>query len=235
MEQFKIRQGGFTEVKKKILLRIIPLLIVAITVGLGIGLNKKDDNVNVLSYVIPIAVLAGFGIYRGVNRQKNLFESYTISISEDSIAREQTNTPTIKIAFTDVNEIIKNSNGSFIIKGRTALDVIGIPAQIDNYAHIETTLNHIKPIHVLTKKSAGQKLTLPITFATLGLMATVYIATNKILVGISGTLLTGILIYSFIQIQRNKNIDSKTKRAGYWLIPVLLSIVAITFIKFSGK
>jgi len=215
MEQFKIRQGGFNELRKQMLAKKIPLVVIAVAVGLAIfqfSANNQNSNVNVWPYIIPMALLSvGFGLYRGMNRQRKLFESYTLSISDDSIVREQTNTPTIKIAFSDVNEIIKNSNGSFTIKGRTALDVIGIPAQIDNYEHLETTLNFIRPLNVFTKQAASQKLTLPITLATAALMATVYLATNKILVGISGILLTGILIYSFIQIQRSKNIDKKNK------------------------
>src|SRR6185503_14947178 len=99
MEQFKIRAGGFNEIRKLMLVKTIPLSVIAVAVGLGISQNNQNDSVNVLPYVIPFALLSlGIGLYRGVNRQKKLFESYTLSISDDSIIREQTNTPTIKIA-----------------------------------------------------------------------------------------------------------------------------------------
>lgn len=239
MEQFKIRQDGFAEIRKQMLAKSIPLTLIAVVIGLGISLfnpNNQNSSVNVLPFVIPFVLLAvGFGLYRGVNRQKKLFESYTLSISDNSVVREQANTPTIKIPFSDINAIIKNSNGSFTIKGRSSLDVIGVPSQIDNYEHLESTLNLIRPMTVVSQQPTTRKFTMPIVIATLALMATVYLATNKILVAVSGILLSGIIIYSFIQIQRNKNIDNRTKRASYWIILVLFSIIGIMVFKISAN
>ncbi len=220
------------------LVKTIPLAVIAVAVGLGVSYfnpNNQGDKVNVMPIVIPVAFGAvAFGLFRGVNRQKQLFQSYCLTISETGIVREQKNTPTISLSFSDINEILKNSNGSFTIKGRTALDVIGVPAQIDNYQHLETTLNQIRPLNIKTIEPTAQKLRVPLIFLTLGLFAIVYLVSNKIIVGISGTTLTGILIYSFIQIQRNKNIDSKTKRSSYWVILVLFSVIAITIFKLTA-
>lgn len=238
MEQFKIKPEGFKEIRKQMLVKTIPLAVIAVAVGLGVSYfnpNNQGDKVNVMPIVIPVAFGAvAFGLFRGVNRQKQLFQSYCLTISETGIVREQKNTPTISLSFSDINEILKNSNGSFTIKGRTALDVIGVPAQIDNYQHLETTLNQIRPLNIKTIEPTAQKLRVPLIFLTLGLFAIVYLVSNKIIVGISGTTLTGILIYSFIQIQRNKNIDSKTKRSSYWVILVLFSVIAITIFKLTA-
>jgi hypothetical protein len=92
-------------------------------------------------------------------------------------------------------------------------------------------LNHIQPLKILTKTTASQKLTIPIAITTLILMATTYLATNKILVAFSGITLSTLLIYSFIQLQRNKNIDKNTKSGSYFTIIVLVSIVGTVIFK----
>jgi hypothetical protein len=66
-------------------------------------------------------------------------------------------------------------------------------------------------------------------------MATVYISFNKILVGICGLIVSGLLIRSFIKIINNNNIDNKTKRIGYYSLLVLASIVAVTIMKVTSN
>ena len=63
-------------------------------------------------------------------------------------------------------------------------------------------------------------------------MATTYISTNKIVVSVSGILLITFLIFSFIKIQSNKNLDSKTRKSSYWVIVVILSLIGIIASKF---
>ncbi len=66
-------------------------------------------------------------------------------------------------------------------------------------------------------------------------MAAVYISKDKIVVGVSGTILLLVLGYSFYEVQISKNIDSKTKRSMWWLIPVTISIITIVYYKLFGK
>ncbi len=220
------------------LARAIPLAILAASFGIGISYfnpNNQPDDANIMPFLIPCVFgLVALGLYLGVSRQKVLFESYCLTISDMQIVREQKNTPTIVLPLSHVSQIIKNSNGSFTIKGKTKLDVIGVPAQIDNYGNLETSLHQICPLTTQTVEPLTQKLNFAIVVAMLGLMACVYLASNKIIVGISGTILSAVLIYSFIQIQRNKNIDSKTKRSSYTTILVLLSVIAITIYKLMA-
>jgi hypothetical protein len=238
-EHYKIKPDGFKEIRKQILAKSIPLGVVALIVGLGIpsfNSNNQTDQASVLPIVIPICLGAlAFGLYKGVNRQKKLFQSYVLTITENEIIREQSNTPSINISHSDITSISKNANGSFKIKGKSAQDVIGVAAQIDNYEQLERSLSQIRILEIKSKSSFEQKLIFPLALATLGLMATVYLATNKIIVGLSGAIMVGLLSWSFIQIQRNKNIDIKTKRGSYWIILVLFSIIAVTITKLVVK
>lgn len=91
MQIFKIRQDGFKEIKKQMLIRTLPIMLIAVTIGIVISsINPKDKaDVNVLPIIIPlIEVAVGFGLYRGLNRQKTLFDSYTLTVTNNLITRE---------------------------------------------------------------------------------------------------------------------------------------------------
>ena len=238
MQIFKIRQDGFKEIRKKMLLISIPMLLIAGAAGITIStINSKgkENDVNVLPVVIPMVVLAlGFGLYRGVNRQKGLFESYTLTINNNLITREQLNTPTISIYFNDIKEIAKHKNGGFSIKGKEASDLIGIPLQIDNYPTLEAALQQIQPLIVKDKASFIEKYQSLAGLLTIGLMLCVYTVNNKIVVGLTGSALVALMVWSLIQIRTSKNIDRKTKKSIWWVVLVLASVIAVMFLKLTG-
>jgi len=239
MQQFKVRQDGFKEIKKQLLLRAVPIILVAATAGIVIStINSKNNEtgINVLPFIIPlIAVSIGFGLYRGVNRQKDLFNSFTLKVSNNLITREQMNTPTISIYVEDIKEIRKNKNGSFTVKSKNPSDIINIPTQIENYSELEESLARITPITTKSTEPILQKYRSLLSLLTIGLMLCVYTVTNKILVAVSGTLLIGLMIWSFFEVRRSKNIDAKTKRVSWWVLLVLLSVIGVMIMKLIGQ
>lgn len=238
MQVFKIRHNGFKGIRKKMLLRSIPLLLIAGTVGItisAINSKQKENDVNVLPIIVPIIAAAlGLGVYCGVNRQKALFESYTLTIMNNLITREQQDTPAISIYFNDVKEIVKHKNGSFTIKGKEPVDIIGIPAQIDNYTQLETTLQQIQPLIVKDKASFMERYQSLAGLLTVGLMLCVYAVNNKIVVALTGSALVALMVWSFIKIRRSKNTDSRTKRNVWWVVLVLASVIAVMIFKLTG-
>ena len=237
MQTFKIRQGGFKDVKKQMLIRTIPIMLVAATAGLLIGsINSKGkaDDVDVLPIVIPLIVIAlGFGLYRGINRQRSLFDSYTLTITNNLVTREQLNTPTISIYFNEIIEIIKYKNGSLLIKGKDSTDLISIPAQIDNYSQLELTLQKILPI-TNDRASILRKYQGVTALVAIGLMFCVYTVNNKIIVGLSASILVPLMLWGFVKVRNSKNVDNKTKKIFWWVLLVLVSIIAVTILKLTG-
>ncbi len=239
MEQFKIRKDGFKEIRKAMLIKAIPISLLATFGGLAIShfnTNAQQSDINVFPFVIPLVLGAlAFGLYRGVNRQKEIFDSYILTIDDNGITREQHNTPTISISNADLKEIIKNSNGSFTIKGNSTVNVIGVPSQIDDYKKLEKLLSEIRQILSKNSEPFLQKYRGLLSILTIGLMAAVYISKNKIIVGVCGTVLISALGYSFFEVQRSKNIDSKTKKGMWWLIFVTASIIGVMYFKLTGN
>lgn len=238
MQVFKIRQDGFKEIRNKMLSRSIPMLLIAGAVGITISTinsKQKENDVNVLPIIIPvIAAALGFGIYRGVNRQKALFESYKLTITNNLITREQLNTPTISIYFNDIKEITKHKNGGVTIKGKETVDLIGIPEQIDDYLLLETALQQMHPIVVKDKVSFMEKYQSLTGLVTVGLMLCVYTVNNKIIVVLTGSTLVVLMVWSFIKIRSSKNVDSKTKRSVWCILLILASVIAVMIFKLTG-
>lgn len=239
MQQFKIRQEGFKEIRKQLLIRTLPIILIVIIVGIVISTvnaKNKETDINVLPFFIPLAVVSvAFGLYRGVNRQKGLFDSFTLTLSNNLITREQINTPTISIYFNDIKEIRKHRNGSFTVKSKNPTDLINIPTQIENYSELEQSLAKIIPITARSNEPILQKYPSLLSLLTIGLMLCIYTVTNKILVALSGILLVGLITWSFYEVRRRKNIDAKTKRISWWLLLVLLSVIGVMIMKLTGQ
>lgn len=236
MTQFRIKENGFKEIRKQTLIRTIPLLLIAMIVGLLIfefnPNNKDSSDINVYPIVIPIILGAVFfGVIKGLKRQKSIYDTYTLQFDENGVTREQINTPSISLLFSEITKITKSNQGGLVITGKNLSNLIIIPAQIDNMNIIEALLKENCAIQIAISKPLIQRLNIPIAIAVLGLMVITYVSTNKILVSVSGILLTSIMIWSFIKIQTNKNIDKKTRRSSYWVILVILSIIGVMISK----
>ncbi|HUP11969.1 MAG TPA: hypothetical protein VM187_07155 [Niastella sp.] len=248
MLTFKIRPDGLREIKKKILVRGIPFSLASLGIAYVVstaGTAGNNDNIKPVSYygdtstdliisVIPIVVFIAvitFSFIRTLKRVKKIFESYELTISDNLIAREQLNTPTISIYLTEVQEIIKRKNKAFIIRGKTARDMILVPAQIENYEQLEIALEQIKPVTNKGKTISWMKAQALLALAGLGLMVCVYTFENKIIVGVSAVLFAGIYVYSFIQTQKSKNVDYRTKRFRWVILLVVASIVGTAVMK----
>jgi hypothetical protein len=229
MYRFKSNPDLFKEIKRKWLLKMIPLLFIASIVGISISIiNSNNSKASKDAIPISAAIIfsfVGIGVYLGIRRKNKLFNSYILTIENNEIKREQLFTPTISIAFDDIIEISKNAIGSFIIKGYKKDDVIIVPKQIENYLQLESILHNIKPITIIKNENLIHKYQSAPGFLAVGLIFSVYTSNNKIIVGLSGTLLIALMVWSVIKIRRSKNVDTKTKRIIWWVLIVIGAVV----------
>lgn len=116
-------------------MRTVPVLLLAGSMGIIIsilGSKEKETDVDVLPIVIPILGLyISFSIYRGLKRQKQLLESYALTLTGNAVMREQRYTPSVCLYVNEIKEIVKAKSGAITVRGRERTDVIYIPAEID--------------------------------------------------------------------------------------------------------
>lgn len=232
MKIFKIKENGFEEIRKQLMFKSATLSITAMIAGLIISyINSHADTIVYLISALPLIGILYISLKKGLERQKTVYESYILKVDETEIIREQYNTPTIKLNFSEITKINRSAKGGLILgkKNQTLI----VPAQIENLDKLYDILknNCSVPVTIIKSKPLIKKLEIPIALSTLILMGIIYISTNKIFVLISGTLFVSLIIWSFIEIQTNKNIDEKARKSSYWLILVLLSSLVIIFSK----
>ena len=235
---FKYDPDRFDELRKIMLTRSIPVSTLAIAVGLYLGLSQgqPQQGPNVTLIALPLSIVlallaGGFGLMRAVKRQRGLYDSYRLLIDDDSISREQLNTPSVRIMKSDISLIAKNKNGSITIKGKDNREVIGIGSQIEGYDELEAVLRQIKPLGGRDQRSFLERYGKLSGVATIILMGAVFLSEDAITVILCGAVLLGLFGWSFLEVQRSKHIDAKTKRSMYVAIfPVFAVLAKIAFL-----
>lgn len=227
MTSFSILTNGIDEIKKKGLARLLLISTTAVAIGIGISMaNDKDTgSVNIWPYYLVFVVaLLAFNAYQGMKKLQKALSSYRLSISDDGvITREQSNLAPLSISAIEISEIIKNKNGSICIKGLTKTDVIYIPAQIERQEILEARLNQLHSITVLTTKTPAQRFGWVLVVVSLCSTLGVFSSGNKLIVAVSGIALTGIMLYGFIELRNNKNIDERLRKRSWLFLIVLLA------------
>jgi len=150
---FKYEPNRFDEVKKALLKKWVPILIVAFGVGMYISVGAKKNSADFLITTAPFTIIFAFIIvsirsFSIIERNKKRYESYRLLIDENAIVREQLGSPVVRLLKSEILRIDKNRNGSFTIRGRNYGDVIDVAEQVENYSELEGTLQRIKPFNV---------------------------------------------------------------------------------------
>ena len=236
MRQFKNKKEGYKTLRNTLLVLSVPSVLMACgfvyiipTTG---SVANQASNVNVFPYTMLLIIgIIAFSLFRSYKRQKVLFDSYTLTIDNESITREQYNTPTIRFSITDIRKITKTVKGAFVIQNTKTADYIVISADIEDKPELEMLLEKICEFTLNSPRPILRYLMIPLAIVMFVMMAILFASDNKILVGISGPLLTAFLVWSFIGILRNKNMDKKTKRSSYLVIIVILSVIGTTIAK----
>lgn len=235
MPQFKLSPEGFATVKKRSLIRFAIIFIICASASLLIGnqrSNVKEDTNLVINALLLLALLVfTFSFRRSLKQVKELYFSYTIIIDGATITRLQQNTPTVTIPYAGITNISKLANGNLVINGTNRGDVIYIPPTLEGLEELEGILEGIQPLSQKSKLPFMQQYNLIISLIVAVLMICVYAVNNKIIVGISGTIVSLVLVWGLYDIQQNKNIDRKTRRNMLWAFVVLFSVVTVTIMK----
>lgn len=238
MKTFKLDPDGFKEISKKTYQRTIPLMlfsIVTVIFMLSQTQESQTSIMDVLPFLLPIMLITiGIGLRKGIKRQQALWDSYelTIDIDEEIITRKQENVPNVSIWFDEIVGIEETPNGDYLIKSINKFDFINIPKAVINR---EELVPIIQDMGEITKQSAS-KINLPIftSIGTIILFAIFFISQNKIIAVGTGIILIVSMIWSYIQIQKSKSIDKKSKKGMLLLAFVLFSIISKLFMVFNS-
>ena len=232
---FKLNPEGYPAVHKKFIVRIILLmLIVWGAVSFSI---LKDDYKNgggtAVWFMLGLALFYVYLVFRIAKKRKKLYDSYALVIDDINITRKQEGFKDVQISIGEVSIIEKNASNRLIIRGKSNVpfERIVIPSQVADYDRVEEILAGIKPLTVNTKPNYMEKYGMMIIVIFAAPILGVYVADNKIVVGICAVLAVTLLVYNIFYMLKYKNAVKSWKRA-LWIYPlIVISILVVTYFK----
>lgn len=227
--KFRLDLSQFEAFKKKILLRVVPLLATIIIVILFI--NQSTWEVMAILAVMFMSLLI-FTVRNSIKRQRRAWETFELTITDEGVERVQEGFPLISVLKSDIVEAVEGTDGTITLKTKRKANSVIIPSSIENreeFVKLISTFTIIRPLQ--------NKNTMLITYGSALLGLVLYLlhmyTTNRLVVTISGLTILIILIINFIQIQRNRNINIKVKRYSWFTIILLLTVVLRLFAAWS--
>jgi hypothetical protein len=240
-DQYTIRPDKFKELRKIVFIKNLPRLILMLIAVYAIAyFNMFNDSPSDFSLlmimIIPfLTVLLIISFIIGFNRQRKAFESFKVILTESEIRREMKSMPTIRIRLENITSISRDKTGIFVIKGSTKEDVISLIPQVTNYERLEESLARIREIETGNQPSYYPLLSILLTLVMLSGMMIVYYMSDKWLLGLAGTITSVLMIWSFVKIQKSKNVTNGTRIRGYLMLLIMLSILITTYIKLTAN
>jgi hypothetical protein len=222
MEQYSITPKALSSLRSKMVFRAAPILLLSAGAGVYISQQGSSDYTTLLISIPVILLVLGYGLFRGWRTQKVYLESYKLTFNENEIVRSADNVPTITIHVFEVSEITRDGQGNLFVQGKDRANTIAIPSQIENYDHLLARLEQIQPV---TGVSLLTKYRTLVGIFILACMIALYTMTNKIIVGISGTLLTIAILWSFYELQTNKNVTNSAKRSSWLRLLFAIAVI----------
>jgi hypothetical protein len=227
--EFKISKETYQKLVRRRMKIFIPILAVIILLIIIINLYRaRADEFTYLVIILPLVVAYYcFILYRSFRKQMTMFLSYSLTVTDSEIIREQQKTPPLTINFMEIKEIIKTKRGGFLIKGRTSTDVILVPYLIDNAGELEKRLQTFAPITVWTRNPWHLQFQGLLPILGFAALVTANMAINRFVAGLAGLVAIGLLIWTFILIRRSKNVTTNVKRRS-WIYLVFAAFAAYT-------
>ncbi len=228
MKTFKTNPQGFRNVKRKIFIKTFLLGLISIIAGIFIFVVNQQESESYMSTILIVfPVLLVFivaGAYRGIKRQEKLWNSYQLIINGEYIKRLQKNVPDIMIRKDEITKIVKLSDENIFIKTNQPKHFIFVPFAIENRDELLKELADFGEIKKQEKK--GIKISYKfVTFLTLALMVIFFTLKERYIIIPSGIVLTVGLIWSFLEIQKSKHLDKRTKRSSYFIFILLFTVI----------
>ncbi len=214
MQVFRIGPEGIRKVKRKILIRVTPLVIIGIVfLYYTASRSYKKYTVNTIDPVL--AVLLGFFIilylFRFMAGVTRSLKSYTLTFTEDQISQIELNTTGISIDLNEIQEINKIKTGSILVKGIDKADLILIPWYLEGYADVQQRLQQVRPIENSSKLLFWSRVQAFLSYLTLGLIFCIFSIDTKWVVASCGILFIAVMILYRFLLRNKVNVYNRTK------------------------
>jgi hypothetical protein len=233
MAVYRNNPDGFKEIQRRSLRFTIPILVVVVVYI--IVLSNKNSGIDMQADLLAFSLLLPawwVGHYVGLKKQREIFLSYELTITNEYIERTQKKTPAIRINRAHVRNIVvrPNGNGMIIQSGETS-DEIWVGKHIENPEEVIRELSSIMtPNPSLPESEQKHRLVSPIV-SIFGFIAVgvAFLASDKWVVIISASMAVIIFSYNLLAISRNRNLDSRTKLLSFASLIIIIVLIVMIY------
>jgi len=157
-KKFKLKKDGFSEVKKKIIIGVLIILLPALFFMFSIlteGYTKKIKTIVItITVSSPVVFLM---LFYFLKKKKQQYESFELIVSENEVIRKQLYRKDILIPKKEIKSIIGLNKKRITIQGNSISKAIFIPYQIEDIEKLRLLLGEI-PLYDLKQIENKKKL-----------------------------------------------------------------------------
>lgn len=237
MAEYRLGPVYLGNLRKGILLRVVPVALVAGGVGVFMGSGVSGQGPLFWAMLIPLmGGSLGYGLYRAFQQQKKAGDSYRLFLEEDGIRRVQEGLAEAVIQKDGIVKIFEAKGRGMTIRPVSGVQV-HIPATLEGYDEVRARLIQWHEFEVVSKDRVlgNQVLTYLAMAVVLGLMWVTYSSHEARMVEAAGILLVLVLVVSFGFILWSKEVPTASKKAAWVGIFVLLSVAYRIWMAFQGR
>ena len=225
-----LKPEGFGRLERKLVLRGIVVGLVAVGTVFAIQLATAKLSLLVMALALPIIVFAlASGIRRGLNMQRDGWSSYRLVLADDFVIKQQANMPDVEIGRGEIAKLIQTHAG-IEIKTRDRLRVILVPASLDGYDEVTTTLQEWRDFEDESSRSRRRQWLLALVVLVEGTaFAAVMISGKAIVVLPSGIFVITTMVWGYLELKRSPNVDARLKKTArvYWIVALFVAFRVI--------
>jgi hypothetical protein len=178
-----------------------------------------------------IGLIIGIGV--GLRRVQRTWASYRLILDENSVRRVQDGYPEVTIQSSEISKITETEERGIVVHSIRPYTYIGIPRAVEEYSEIRADLAKKHAIESMSR--ARGKIMQVLTLAT-GLLAPaalwiIFLAKNKYVIVVTGSLLFIALLVSVVVILRSGSTSKQAKRISWLtLLPLIAIAIRVLFV-----
>ncbi|UYQ92340.1 hypothetical protein MKQ68_19840 [Chitinophaga horti] len=229
MEQYRLSKQGIRTLTGKSLRKSLVITLFALSALIVMGpLNVTTGALTVtpMWYVVPVLFgLMLYGMLRNDRRLREVLQQYTISLTGQSITREQGRMPALEIPLSDITAIYQKPDGLLIVAGRTTADLIVLMPELENFGELEAKMKAIRSFSTVEKDNLLQRYPIQVVLAALTVIITFYLSQNKVVQYVAGIPLIAAAAWGIWQLFKARNTQHALRRSGWALMVILLCLI----------
>lgn len=226
MRYYELDPKGFEGLKGKIVLRTLPLFMLAGGLAVFAG-TTSSDAASPIPTIITVLLICGIvgpiGIRRGIRMQREAWMSFRLGISESEVTRLQIRVPPLTIKKDEIWEVREDSRGMTIKTEQRAVTIF-IPRALDSYSEVREHLGKWRDVRSAPAKG-GLVQQYVAGVAVMAAFVVVMVVNEPVVVVPVGSVLFLALVACYVLIHRNQHVDAKVKRLCWWGILPCLAIL----------